>query len=255
MNAIYEPKGRAGEYAQLAVNLWRGCPHGCTYPCYAPLALHMDRAAFHAAATPRKGILEALEKDAARLASDGRVVQLCFSCDPYPPEDGTEKLTRQALEILTGHDLAVSILTKGGLLPQRDFDLLAKNHRNRFGVTLTGLSPEHALRWEPNAPLPTQRLASLATAHRKGIRTWVSLEPVINPELTLDIIQRTFPFVAHFAVGKLNYHPLGQSINWPQFRTRVAEWLLRLGYRPLKDPHEAQVGRTFYLKRDLVEAS
>ena len=37
MNAIYEPKGRAGEYAQLAVNLWRGCPHGCTYPCYAPL--------------------------------------------------------------------------------------------------------------------------------------------------------------------------------------------------------------------------
>jgi len=28
---IYEPRGRAGEYAPLAVNLYKGCGHGCVY--------------------------------------------------------------------------------------------------------------------------------------------------------------------------------------------------------------------------------
>ena len=35
MNAIYEPKGAAREYAELACNLYTGCNHGCLY-CYAP---------------------------------------------------------------------------------------------------------------------------------------------------------------------------------------------------------------------------
>ena len=34
MKVIYEPKGRAKEYAELAVNLYNGCSHGCEY-CYA----------------------------------------------------------------------------------------------------------------------------------------------------------------------------------------------------------------------------
>ena len=34
MNVIYEPKGRAREYSELACNLYRGCTHGCRY-CYA----------------------------------------------------------------------------------------------------------------------------------------------------------------------------------------------------------------------------
>ena len=34
MSIIYEPKGKAREYSPLAVNLYRGCSHGCLY-CYA----------------------------------------------------------------------------------------------------------------------------------------------------------------------------------------------------------------------------
>ena len=59
---IYEPRGRAGEYAPLAVNLYRGCGHGCIY-CYAPEATFIDRREF-VKATPRQGIIEKLEKDA-----------------------------------------------------------------------------------------------------------------------------------------------------------------------------------------------
>lgn len=39
MNVIYEPKGRAREYAPLACNLYMGCTHGCKY-CYAPACMY-----------------------------------------------------------------------------------------------------------------------------------------------------------------------------------------------------------------------
>lgn len=34
MSVIYEPKGMALEYAELAANLYRGCSHACRF-CYA----------------------------------------------------------------------------------------------------------------------------------------------------------------------------------------------------------------------------
>jgi hypothetical protein len=45
MPLIYEPAGRAREYAALACNIYRGCDHACEY-CYAPAATRRDRAAF-----------------------------------------------------------------------------------------------------------------------------------------------------------------------------------------------------------------
>ena len=38
MGYIYEPKGRAREYGELALNLYSGCRHGCKY-CYVPAVL------------------------------------------------------------------------------------------------------------------------------------------------------------------------------------------------------------------------
>ena len=31
MKPIYEPKGKAREYADLALNIYTGCPNGCEY--------------------------------------------------------------------------------------------------------------------------------------------------------------------------------------------------------------------------------
>ena len=63
MIAIYEPKGKALEYAPLALNLYDACPHGCTY-CYCPAVLHRPPASFFVAGQPREGILAAVERDA-----------------------------------------------------------------------------------------------------------------------------------------------------------------------------------------------
>ena len=35
MKPIYEPRGAAKEYGDLALNIYTGCPHRCFY-CFAP---------------------------------------------------------------------------------------------------------------------------------------------------------------------------------------------------------------------------
>lgn len=212
---IYQPKGRAAEYHKLAVNLYRGCSHGCVY-CYAPDVLFMNREDF-STAIPRKDIIKRLTKDAAKAAADGVTgkVLLCFTCDPYQDLDLALKLTRQAIEILHAYHFNVTILTKGGDAAQRDFDLFRPG--DEFATTLTFLNPLNSMEWEPHAALPEERIRTLKKAHDLGIKTWVSLEPVIMPEETLEIVRQTHDFIDLYKVGKLNYHPRAKEIDWQRF--------------------------------------
>jgi DNA repair photolyase len=43
--AIYETKGRAREFNELALNLFTGCGHQCKY-CYGADVLHINREQF-----------------------------------------------------------------------------------------------------------------------------------------------------------------------------------------------------------------
>ena len=212
---IYKPKGRAGEYAPLAVNLYRGCGHGCIY-CYAPETTFIDRQEF-IKATPRQGIIEKLKKDAPKAVFDGHKgnVLLCFTCDPYQPINAVHELTRQAIIILHKNGFNVTILTKGGKRAERDFDLLRPC--DEFATTLTFLDEQKSRQWEPGAAIPKERIESLREAHKLGITTWVSLEPVIEPAESIEIIRQTHTFVDLFKVGKLNYHPRANEIDWRKF--------------------------------------
>ena len=233
---IYEPRGKAREYCRLAVNLYSGCSHGCIY-CYAPNAVHKTRQEFKQA-RPRLGIIDKLTIEAARLRFDKPdcPILLCFTCDPYQPSEATFRITRQAIEILKSNRLNVEILTKGDGIVSRDFDLYGKE--DWFGVTLTCDNAEDSVKWEPIAAVPRQRIENLRTAHDKGIKTWVSLEPVLYPEQTLNLIDMTHEFVDEFKVGVLNYHPLRLTINWADFGRRAIDKLESLGCR-------------YYLKDDL----
>ena len=233
---IYEPRGRAGEYCPLAVNLYRGCSHGCLY-CFAPDATFIDRQEFKKA-TPRQDIIEKLTKDAVKAVADGAKgnVLLCFTCDPYQPIDEIYQLTRRAILILHSHCFNVTILTKGGRRAEVDFDILLPG--DEFATTLTFLDNAKSLAWEPYAATPEDRIATLKAAHLKGIRTWVSLEPVIEPEETLEIIRQVHPFVDLFKVGTLNNHPQASKIDWPKFAKDVVATLER---------HHC----AYYLKKDL----
>ena len=82
MKPIYQPKGAAKEYGDYAINIYTGCPHRCFY-CFAPNVLHRDRQQFHEVVEPRKGIVEETRRQIECEGITGKLIHLCFTCDPY----------------------------------------------------------------------------------------------------------------------------------------------------------------------------
>jgi len=235
MGVIYEPSGKAREYCELAVNLYAGCGHNCSY-CYAKACLHNTSQEF-CMAKERKDIINNIAKEAPRYA--GREIFLCFTCDPYQSLDEEMRLTRYAIKILHENKVKVTILTKGGTRSMRDFDLLSKNKElSKYGATLTFLSDADSRKWEPGAAPPGERIAALKEAHRLGITTWASLEPVIDPAQSLAIIYETKDFVDIYKVGKWNHDSEANRIDWYAFATEAKRML-------------DMYGNQYYVKNDL----
>jgi len=242
---IYEPKKRAREYAARACNLYRGCDHHCVY-CYAPGATQVSRETFGTPRLRAGDFIRKLDREAQSLGAEypGAQVHLCFTCDPYSHFDVQQAITRQAIQILHSADLTVSILTKGGSRALRDLDLFTPG--DAFGTTMTLLDDARSLTWEPNASLPMDRIAAIKAFHEAGIPTWVSLEPVIDPETALEIILITFPYVDLFKVGKMNHAGTippdlrfqVDNIDWRKFAQDAIELLVSLD-------------KQYYIKDDL----
>ena len=240
---IYEPRGKAREYSPLALNLYRGCAHACTY-CYAPDATFVQKENFSSPdfIAPRANVLKLLAQEAKKMAGDPREILLSFTSDPYQPLEKEAGITRGALEILMAHGLTATILTKGGAWGViRDMDLLKMNPRNAWSATLTHDDPAVSLEWEPGAALPADRIDSLRIAHAAGFKTWVSFEPVIDPEAVYRLLEATASFVDFYKVGKLNHYAYASKINWPAFREEIKARLENLG-------------KPYLLKKDLLSA-
>ena len=133
MRTIYEPKGAAKEYGDYALNIYTGCQHGCPY-CYAPNVLHRDKKMFHTEIKPRENIIEETKHYLESTGLTGKLIHLCFTCDPYPTGYDTTP-TREIIKLLKDSGNHVQILTKG--FGSKDFDLLDEN--DWYGITLDGM--------------------------------------------------------------------------------------------------------------------
>ena len=214
MKPIYVPKGKAKEYGDYAINIYTGCPHRCYY-CFAPNVLHRNREQFHANVAPREGIVEAVKRQLEKEQITGKTIHLCFTCDPYPTGyDSTP--TREVIKAIKAAGNHVQILTKGN--GSRDFDLLDEN--DWYGVTFDGGFREGGF-------IPMLHMPILKRAHDKGIKTWISFEPVLNDGAVLDAIERYADIVDKVKIGKLNYWP--SDINWKQFGRQAEELCKELG--------------------------
>jgi hypothetical protein len=210
-HAIYVPAGKAREYAAYAVNLYRGCAHGCLY-CYAPSACQRPRAEFHAHPAPRPGIIDALRRD-LRDGPPAEEILLCFTSDPYQPIEERHEVTRRALELLAEAGAEFTVLTKAGTLAQRDFDVLEKA-RARFGVSLCWTDDAERAKWEPGAATVAERIANLRAAKAAGIPTWVSVEPIFDLRQAAGCIAALHDCVDFWKIGKLNHRPEAAKIDW-----------------------------------------
>ena len=212
MKPIYQPKGAAREYGELAINIYTGCPHRCYY-CFAPSVLRRDRETFHSHVEPRPGIVEAVRTQLQKERITGKLIHLCFTCDPYPTGyDSTA--TREIIRAIKGSGNHVQILTKGD--GSRDFDLL--DGEDWYGVTMDGGESTRAF---------ADTIATLGKAHEHGIKTWVSFEPVLDGPAVLAHIATGAAWYDKVKIGKLNYHP--SDINWKQFGQEAEALCRKMG--------------------------
>jgi len=243
MSPIYEPKGKARGYSPLALNFYNGCDHGCTYCFNKRFKYFTDNPVL------KKNFFANLLKDAKKLAGTNKQVLLCFSGDPYCKKDVVLQATRRVLEILLLYKIPTAVLTKGGERCLRDLDLFKQFGEGiKIGASLTFSDPEHSKHYEPGAALPEERFQTLKTLHDAGIRTWVSLEPVINIKQTLAIIDITHPYVTEYKIGKLNGYrleknnPFGFNCNhnWKYFLNEAVSRM-------------RMYNKQFYVKKELRE--
>jgi len=224
MSLIYTPRGKAREYSPLALNIYSGgCDHACKY-CYCRLFQQgwCD--------TPRRRDLSKLAKEAEQ--ADEQIL-LCFISDPYNRHDVEWKDTRKALQILSSAKCSVAILTKGGMRCLRDIDIFRSWPDNRLKVGATLTKSDEI---EPGAATHSERIAALRELHAAGIKTWASIEPVIDPTRSLQAIEEAMPFVDEFKVGTLNHEKT--ETDWNAFAVDAVTMI-------------RNAGKMLYVKRDL----
>lgn len=242
MAAIYQPSGAAREYSPLALNYIKGCDHGCAY-CYVPKMMkRFDAGYVHSNVyiKEEKTLLKEVLSSAKKYRNSDKQVFLSFLTDPYSHFNKETKLTRRVLQILYEHQIPVSILSKGGYNVLEDLDVILMFGDNiQVGASLTFTSDSDSLKWERNAALPKERFETLRILHEAGVRTWVSMEPVIYPEQSLEIMEITSGYVDAYKIGKLNHFPKHEEkFDWTKFLNDAIA-IMRKHDKP------------FYIKNDL----
>ena len=251
-DVIYAPKGPALEYSAWACNIVksaqgnegpRSCSHGCLY-CY-------NHPGSQDGPILKDNILDRLKNDLKRLKAiikKNEKIDFTFVGDLYDSSLPVG-ISRQCLQACKNAEIPFQVLTKNGIDAAKDFDLYGLD--DLFGVTLTCDNDKDSLHFEPKAPLWNTRIDALRIACEKGIRTWVSFEPVVNPEQTFHLIEMVAPFADKIKVGKLNtrnnqyWHSdeikeLAGTISWEDFGKRAVALLEKLG-------------KDYYIKADLAQ--
>ena len=224
-----------------ALNLAVGCSHACRF-CYVPSAATVKQGpqlARYGVADPdaqwgdyvllrpwdeRKFLASlrvAQNTPPDRLKPDGnRAVMLCTTTDPYQvihhpdPERQRElaqharALLRRSLELIRDQStLNVRILTRSPLA-REDFDLFRSfGDRLVFGMSLPTLRNDLSRVYEPKAPAPTQRLATLRAARNAGLPVFVALAPTY-PECDEADLRATLRAVAELAPITVFHEPI-----------------------------------------------
>lgn len=205
--AIYKPKGKAGEYAEWACNLYVGCSNDCAY-CYCKKGVLSHamggpvpklKACFRNENHALDVFIRELESNLSELQNSS--LFFTFSSDPMIPE--TRRLNWDCIVQAVINDVPVQVLTKNADFINDEYIGLdhvmrgAKIHEKiAWGFTLTGMDD-----LEPGASSNDDRVSAMRVLYKRGYRTFASLEPVIHPDATLNVFRQTKDCCDLFKIG------------------------------------------------------
>jgi DNA repair photolyase len=169
---------------RFSVNPYRGCAHACSY-CYArPYHEYLGWSAgtdFDTQIVAKINAPQLLEKELSKPSWNGDSIVFSGVTDCYQPAEAALRLTRQCLEVCLRHDTPVGMITKSALIA-RDLDLLgelAKGPGATAALSIPFWDPADARLIEPFAASPEARFRALEKLSAAGVRTGISISPVI----------------------------------------------------------------------------
>lgn len=159
------------------VNPYVGCQHGCSY-CYARF---MKRFTGHKEPWGDFVDVKTNAPDLLNIEIEKKrkgTVWVSGVCDPYQPLEARYTLSRRCLELLVQKDWPVTIQTRSSLV-LRDMDIFNESDKIEVGFSITTSNDEVRKIFEPNAPSIVERLRSIESLHKNGIKTYVMIAPIL----------------------------------------------------------------------------
>ena len=245
-----------------AFNIAVGCSHACRF-CYVPSAATIkqgSKLAEYGVDDPDaewgdyvllrpwdeqkflSSLRSAEDTPRNRLKLDGnRAVIYCSTTDPYQvirhPDTQRQRelaeharfVVRRSLELIREKStLNVRILTRSPLA-RSDFDLFRSfGKRLVFGMSLPTLRNDLAKVYEPKAPAPSQRLATLHAAKEAGLHVYVAIAPTY-PECDENDLRATLKAVKELKPITIFHEPINiRAENVARIETQAESLGVRL---------------------------
>lgn len=204
--AIYQPKGKAGEYAEYACNFYVGCSNGCEY-CYCKKGrgasiLGGDRPALKKCFQDEYHAFEVFEKEFKANLPELQKHGIFFSFTTDPMLDATKNLTMEAVMFCVRNNVPVKILTKIAFDTywfRAHFEPLYDKSKVAVGFTLTGHDE-----LEPGASTNAERIDAMRKLHEACFKTFASIEPIIDFESSLRMIMESELHCDLFKIGTMS---------------------------------------------------
>lgn len=247
--AIYTPTGKAGEYAKYACNFYTGCSNGCTY-CYLKKGIGKKvlggdvptlKKCFKSEQDAIHVFFNELFDPATNAVKDDikkHGIFFTFSSDPGLPE--TRALNFAVINQIMSLGVPIQMLTKctDWIDTEQGVDMLTHAvaaYCLSVGFTLTGRDD-----LEPNAASNAERIKAMMRIHDMGIRTFASIEPVVDFDASERCIVSTLGFCDHYKIGLMSGKRDYDKVQMRLFVIRCCD-LIR------------QAGATAYFKQSIVK--
>jgi DNA repair photolyase len=167
-----------------SLNPYMGCEHRCTFCYVRAFEKRADRPSgdgYGRTVRVKTNVAEVLDQELSRRSWRGEHVAIGAATDPYQPAEGRYRLTRACLRVLARHRNPASLLTRGPMIV-RDIDVLGDLARSggiSVNFSIPTLDPEVWRRTEPGTAPPEQRLRAMRRLTDAGIRSGVSMAPIL----------------------------------------------------------------------------
>ena len=180
--------GFMGDY-DFTISPYMGCQFGCAY-CYAAFFVNSKerRESWGEWVDVKANAVSEIKKKRVLL---GKKIYMSPVTDPYQPIEGKIKLTRSILETLADPDRQPRmVIQTRSPLAARDIDIFRKFQHLRVNMTVTTDSEEIRKRFEPSCPSNDRRLEAIAEIKAAGIKTSITVTPMLPLENPQRFAQR-----------------------------------------------------------------